>query len=444
MPSYRHGPRRGCGVIFISSVPHEGVAGEIYVKQEKMAAGEHRATRLPPRRWRRAALAAAAISLLAVVAAAPVSASPDTPRDFWGVVPISDLSRPELEQMGTGNVGSLRQLTMWPAIEPNPNEYNWGNADFLVANAARNGIEILPFLYGTPGWVKGVKCNGVDTEQCQRVPPLSRKARPAWANFLRTIVGRYGTHGSFWSDTSDSYSPPYVPITQWQIWNEPNSPTYWRPRPEAEDYAKLVKRSYDVIAEVDPAAEIVLAGVFPNPEGGVRNWIGPYMTDFYGVRGVRKHFDIAAIHPYAKNIKVLRKEINGLRRIMRRGGAANKPMLITELGWGSAPPAADGPLGQGEQGQRDLLAESFELLAAQRSAWKLAGVFWYSWRDPGYTYPNCTFCSSAGLLNAKGDPKPAWHAFVDVTGGVSQPPPPEPPPDPPPPPPDDPIPPILP
>jgi hypothetical protein len=311
--------------------------------------------------------------------------------------------------------------------------------DSLVAGAAEHGIEVLPFLYGTPAWVKGIKCKGLSADECTRVPPLRGKARAAWIGFLRAIAGRYGSGGSFWSDQTDAYDPPYLPITRWQIWNEPSSQTYYRPRPDAAGYAKLVKVSHDAIAGVDPGAQIVLAGVFTAPEGGPRYRIAPYMREFYRVRGVVKHFDIAAVHPYARTIEGLRKQIKNVRNTMRRGRAASKPLWITELGWSSDSPGP-GPLLVGPQAQGDLLAQAFDMLAAQRGAWNLAGVSWYSWRDPGYGYSNCTFCAGSGLLAADGSRKAAWHAFVAATGGSPEPPPPEPEPEPAPPPPSDPFP----
>jgi hypothetical protein len=391
---------------------------------------------------RRAALAAAVAALAMAAAGVPAQASADSPRqvpadvprDFWGVVPILDLSEEEIVRMGAGKVGVVRQLTLWQTIEPAPDQYNWGYMDLLVAAAASQGIEILPFLYGTPDWVEGIKCKGLSPELCQRVPPVSGKARGAWADFLRDIVARYGTNGSFWSDSTDLYDPQYVPITHWQIWNEPSSQTYYQPKPKAEGYARLVKTSHDAITGVDPAAQIVLAGVFTAPEGGPRYRIKPYMSDFYRSRGIGKHFDVAAVHPYARTTAGLSKQIKNVRSVMRRARVASKPLWITELGWSSDPPGLPGPLLVGDEGQRQLLEDSFEMLAAQRHAWNLAGVFWYSWRDPGYAYANCTFCAGAGLLKADGTAKPAWHSFVGVTGGSPDPPPdPEPEPEPPPP-----------
>jgi hypothetical protein len=385
---------------------------------------------------RRLSALAACVVAVALGAAVPAGASNHLPRDFFGVVPILELTDADLDRMGAGKVGTVRHLTLWQAIEPVRGAYDWRYMDYLVAGAAEEGISVLPFLYGTPSWVKGIKCKRLSAEECTRVPPLSGKARASWAAFLRAIVARYGSGGSFWTNGSDQYDPPYVPITRWQIWNEPSSQTYYRPKPDPEGYAKLVKFSHDVITGVDPGAEIVLAGVFTAPEGGPRYRIAPYMHDFYGVRGVVKHFDIAAVHPYARTIEGLSKQINNVRRVMRRGRAAAKPLWITELGWSSDAPGP-GPLLVGPQAQRDLLAQSFDLLARQREAWNLAGVSWYSWRDPGYAYANCTFCAGSGLIAADGTMKDAWHAFVAATGGTPEP---EPEPEPEPPPPSDPFP----
>src|SRR5215210_3379585 len=106
---------------------------------------------LPRRSSRGLAACVAALACLAG-AAAPSPASAEPPRSFWGVVPINDLSTSELELMGAGRVGTLRQLVLWPSVEHKPGSYDWSYLDFLVANAARNGIEVLPFAYGTPNW----------------------------------------------------------------------------------------------------------------------------------------------------------------------------------------------------------------------------------------------------------------------------------------------------
>jgi hypothetical protein len=364
-------------------------------------------------RSRGPAAAAAALALLAG-AAAPASASAAVPDGFWGVVPINDPEQSEFTKMGNGGVATLRHLTLWPRIEPKRDQYDWSSADYLVANAAANGIEVLPFVYGTPKWASG--CNASENS-CMRRPPLKKGAAAAWQDLLRDFVGRYGPQGSFWSDPTDGYDPPFVPITQVQIWNEPSSITYWRPKPKPKKYAKLVRLSNSAIESVDPSVEVVLAGIFPSPEGGDQFRFTNFLDQFYDARKIKKSFDIAAFHPYAATLGRLRNQIKTIRRAMRRGGAAGKRLWISEIGWGSDPPVANRPLIKGLEGQRRLLEQSFKLLEARRTGWKLEGVLWYSWRDPGIGYENCPFCSSSGLFQENGDPKPSWHAFVQITGG---------------------------
>jgi hypothetical protein len=352
--------------------------------------------------------------LLAAIAAP--SATAQAPRDFWGVIPIVDPSAEEFQRMGRGNVGTLRLLVQWPDVEPSPDAYNWSATDYYVANAAANGIEVFPFLYGTPAWA-GVNCKGLDPETCERVPPLKGAARAAWVDFLQDFVGRYGPNGSFWSDPSDAYDPPHVPITDVQVWNEPSSQTYWRPKPKPKQYGTLVKVSHNAIASVDPSVQIVLAGVFPSPELGEQFRFTRFLEQLYAVKGIKSHFDEAAFHPYARTIKRLRNQIKTIRRLMREGGVGGKPLWISELGWGSAPPFDNRPLIKGIEGQRAHLEQGFALLDSMRSRWKLAGVIWYSWRDPGFELDLCPFCSSSGLFDVNGAPKPSWSAYVQRTGG---------------------------
>jgi hypothetical protein len=369
-----------------------------------------------PRRRGLVALGAA-VAALAFASAAPV-ASAQIPRSFYGVIPINNLSVSEVNKLGAANVGTLRQLVLWPQIEPQPDSYDWSYLDHLVGNAARNGIEILPFLYGTPDWA-GVKCGKLDKDRCQRVPPLKPKsAKAAWSDFLGDFYLRYGPQGTFWTENP---SIPFVPITRAQCWNEPSSQTYWEPRPQPRGYARLLKLCNKAIAAVDPSVKIVTAGLFPSPELGKEFRFVNYLEELFDVRGVGRQFDEAAFHPYARTLVRLKNQIKTMRKEMRQGGVGKKPLWVSELGWGSAPPVDNRPLIKGLEGQKTLLEQSFQMLSDSRGRWKLAGVIWYSFRDPGVDYANCPFCSSSGLLEGNGEAKPAWFSFLRFTGGTDVP-----------------------
>jgi hypothetical protein len=342
------------------------------------------------------------------------------PRSFWGLVSGTALSEEEVSRMGDANVGTLRQLVLWPEIEPTADDqYDFSKLDALVAGAAENGIEVLPFVYGTPAWAVG-DCLGYDPIKCQRIPPLASKdAKRAWQDFLGDLVARYGPNGAFWSDESDGYDPPEVPITRWQIWNEPSSMTYFRPEPSVEKYAELVRLSHEAITAADPDAEILLAGLFGEPRGATANegvaW--EYLASLYEVDGIEERFDGVAMHPYAETVEEIELQFERILGVLEAAGDAEARIWVTELGWGSAKPAPDTPLVKGVDGQRDLLVDSFELLRSNREAWRLEGVIWYQWKDLTEAFKGCVFCASAGLLYSDGEPKPAWEAFLEFTGG---------------------------
>jgi len=159
---------------------------------------------------------------------APGAASAGVPRDFWGVIAVNSLNPGDFERMDQGQVGTLRIGALWRDVEPNPGQFDFSYLDLVVGQAAAHGIRVLPFPYGTPGWIDK-DCSGLTESQCERVPPLATDAaRNAWKEFLKALAGRYGPGGTFWQENPGT---PALPIREWQIWNEPSSPTYWQPEP---------------------------------------------------------------------------------------------------------------------------------------------------------------------------------------------------------------------
>jgi hypothetical protein len=345
------------------------------------------------------------------------------PRSFWGIVSGTPLSAAELDSMGRADVGTLRHLVLWPELEPAEDDaHDWSKLDGVVAGAAENGIELLPFVYGTPAWAIG-DCQGLEPLECQRIPPLGSDAEKQWwEDFLRDIVARYGPDGDFWSDEDDDYDPPYLPITQWQIWNEPSSQSFFQPETDPAKYAELVRISHDAITETDPDAEIVLAGLFRTPQQGAGDEGSPagFLREFYAAEeSIGDYFDTVALHPYASNLDQIDELFGQILPVLEESGDEDKPIWITELGWSSAPPEPNKPLLKGVEGQAKLLTDSFELLRGKREEWNLEGVVWYQWKDLPDPVEGCTFCQLSGLLDADDQPKPAWEAFTRFTGGDS-------------------------
>jgi len=337
----------------------------------------------------------AAVVLAVVALLAPVAQGATVPPGFFGIVPQAPPSKGDLARM-QGSVETLRMPIFWFECEPKRGEYDFADVDAEVGAAAARGIHLLPFVYGTPAWLGR-----------QERAPLSGQALTRWKGFLRVLVARYGPRGSFWKGSARR-----EPIRRWQIWNEPNFRLYWAPKIEPAGYAKLLRASATTIRRADPGAKVVLAGVAPVGYG-MKTWV--FMRRLLRVPGVRRDFDLAAVHPYSATIPELDYQLEKVRAAMVAGGAGRKPLLVTEFGVASH---GDYPSAfvVGEEGQARFLRQAYEGLLKMRHRWRIAGAYWYTWQDEAQADPHCGFCQGAGLLRLNGTAKPAWFAYQRLAG----------------------------
>ena len=342
-----------------------------------------------------------ALVVLALLWAGATPAGADS--QFWGVVDGSaHLGQREWATMAHGGVGSVRRSIFWYEVEGTKGTFNWSAPDHVIGEAASHGMSVLPALYGTPRYAG----------KTPATPPLgSDAARNEWRDFLQRAVQRYGPGGDYWTDPA-LYATQYpgaqpLPIHYWQIWNEPNLPSGFQPRPSAKRYAKLLRISHDAILGQDPGAKIVLAGMPGLSE--IRGW--RFLNRIYEIKGMKRYFDVVAVNPYSRDIRGFTLSIRRMRKTMKGHRDGSIPLWITEIGWGSAHP--DGGLNVGLKGQKRLLKEAFGVARHNRKQWHLGRLYWFEWRDPAAkTAPSgCPWCGHAGLFRHNRKPKPAWQAY---------------------------------
>jgi hypothetical protein len=344
---------------------------------------------------------------------------------FFGVVPQSNLSQEQFTTLKQGGVKEMRVAMIWGGMQPTRGgAINWGEFDGQVERAAKSGIELLPFIVGTPAWVvPSVNVPGAPGAKAPARLPVSGSAATAWSTFLKAAVGRYGTNGTFWAEHP---TVPVKPIKAWQIWNEPN----FVAKPNPAEYGKLVKLSATAIKSTDPTARIVLAGLFAKPAGArylngkkvmhatSPNYFASYFLEqMYKTNpGIKSSFQGVALHPYVARYRQLSPEIEELRGVMTRSGDGAKGLWITELGWSSEPP--QGPsnvFAVGVSGQARELKGAFTLLKADATKFRLQHVYWFSVDDAAET---CNFCNGSGLFKQGFVPKKSWTEFTKFTGGT--------------------------
>ena len=342
------------------------------------------------------------LAVLATLAAAP-SASAAEP--FYGVVPQTALNQAETDRMVRGGLRSLRISVQWYAINGSQGSFNWSGIDPVIKLAARSGLEVLPFLYGTPGWV---------APRAETLPVNSARQRRAWAAFMRSAVQRYGPGGSFWSDNP---TLPVRPIRKWQVWNEENFFYFTKPASPGR-YGQLLKVSARALRAVDPGARVILGGLFGDPRQRPPRAMDAtdFLNRLYRVNGIKAFFDGVALHPYAGSARQLKPLVEGLRRVIVRNGDRRTPLYITEMGWGSQ---ANSPVSfeKGLRGQARELRRAYSYLRGNRRRLNVRQVFWYAWKDAPAS--PCSFCDSVGLFRRGNTlrPKPAWYSLVRFTGG---------------------------
>jgi hypothetical protein len=366
------------------------------------------------------AAAATFAALLAMPAAAPAAAP--VPASFFGVVAEPDLLADralaaggsslatEVRAMSNAGVGSVRMSFFWARIQPyrtwddvpeaeraaftdvDGRPYHLAETDRLLAAAAERRIQVMPVLLFAPAWA-------------QRQPGefASPPKDPAdYAAFAKVLVERYGPGGSFWAANPQL---PKRPVRDWQLWNEPTMPGFWLDQPFAKHYVALLKATRPALRSVDPGARVVLAGLVYNSPAALRA--------IYKAGG-RKHFDVAAIHPFTLQVAGVGLLIERARRMMESYGDRRKPLLVTELSWPSARGKVKFPYGYEttEKGQAARVSAALPYLARRRRELGIERVYWYTWltreTDPAYPFD---YAGLRRLEDGRVVAKPALAAY---------------------------------
>jgi hypothetical protein len=366
-----------------------------------------------------------AVALLATLVVLLVGGGEDStsasvarvPAGFFGVAPQTVLTDRDAEYMKAGGIESVRVAFPWSAIQATRNGgYDWSPVDPTIEVAARAGLQILPFLAGTPKWL------GKTTT----LPVLNSRQKTAWIAFVKAAAKRYGPGGEFWTEHATegvNYEPAIpkpLPVRNWQIWNEANF-FYFAYPVSPSLYAQLVKTSSKAIKSVQPGARIVLTGLFGEPTATGKRGMNSatFLQQFYKSPGIKSYFDSIALHPYAIDTESLEEMVEAIHEVTLENH--DRPGLyITEMGWGSQNNFKHDAFEQGPAGQVKQLKGAYGFLIANQRRLNVKQVYWFSWKDAPLL---CDFCDSVGFFHsgAKFRPKPAWRAFVALTGGRARP-----------------------
>jgi hypothetical protein len=302
-----------------------------------------------------------------------------------------DASLDDMQAMG---VNQVRILIPMAYVEPSQGVYNFATTDYIVNAANQRGMAVLGVLNSTPAWAIPAGQPVFST------PPASNAV---FASFASAVATRYAGE-----------------ISAYEVWNEPNTASFWTPTPSAADYVKLLQATYTAIKAADPNATVIAAGLISLPNNGSfsTNPID-YLSQMYQA-GAKGYFDAVAIHPYQFTVPFSQggpygdaapiNQVAAMHAVMVANGDGNKLIWSTEYGEPTAP----------AYGITDATQASFtqDYLTAWSQISYAGPSFIYTTVDinSASTDPNQTF----GVVRSDGSWKPAAYVIQQWTAAHPQ------------------------
>jgi hypothetical protein len=376
-------------------------------------------------RLRRPTLLLTLALVAAMFAATPAEAAKrKVPFGFFGTVlnngqadRVSDATLDaQMALMAASGVESVRSAISWAESEPRRGVYDFDKFDRVVAAAARHNLDVLPIVLHTPRWASS-------KPRSRTFNLYAPRKAATYAKFMRTLIGRYGPRGSFWTTSGT----PKVPIRSWQVWNEQAADFFWATRPWQPSYVKLLRPAYRAIHRADRGATVVLGSLAGVTTG--TPW--EQLRQLYKA-GAKGYFDVVSVHFFsaAPSLKLTSRQTLDIARLvrqeMRRVRDRGKKVWFTELTW----TAAQGRIPRRHllgfettaRGQAARLRAVFTRLASQRRRLGVGRVYWYNWASeyvprfaPGG--PGSLTFQYSGLNKVDGvnfSPLPLLETFTDV------------------------------
>ena len=196
---------------------------------------------------------------------------------------------------------------------------------------------------------------------------------------------------------------------RYEIWNEPNTSQFWKPSPNASEYAILLKEAVTAIRRADPLAKV--------SSGGLSRFDAAFLSGAVDP-GLAADLTAIGVHPYPKTgPETIAPEIENLREWIARGLGKHLEIWDTEWGYSSANAPVEAPSnGHTAEGRRRQASLSVrEILTIWTVGLPLA--VWYDLRDDGTDPANPEH--NYGLLDSSGNEKPAIKAIQTLMSAVS-------------------------
>ncbi len=259
----------------------------------------------------------------------------------------------------------------WGGIERKKSEYDWSGYEELQGNLERRGLRALYILdYSNALYEE----NNASPQHPESVAAFARWAAAAAKQFQ-------GRH------------------VIWEIWNEPNI-SFWRPKPDVNQYTTLCLAACKAIREAVPDATII------GPASSEFPW--KFLQSLFE-SGALEQFDAVSVHPYrpySRGPETAGADYSRLRDMIRQyAPPTKKEMPILSGEWGYA--THDKGVTLEEQAAFAVRQQLFNLLQGVPLS------IWYDWKDDGTDPSEREHHFGTVLPDLR--PKPSYNAIKAMT-----------------------------
>jgi hypothetical protein len=298
---------------------------------------------------------------------------------------------------------------LWDAVEPRPpvtrggrrvHLYDWAAAVGPYRAMLAAGVRPVVLAFGAPewarqkGWRRPGACPAGYDKPCSYPP--SRRHLSDWRAFIQALVRRL---------------PQMLAL---EIWNEPNLPRFFAPKPSPPLYSRLLRAADQAVSASGVSLPLVTGGLAAgaSPADGAIP-AARFLARLYQLGG-KASFDGIGTHPYPQRrpwVASMTANLDRLRRVRDRSDDPGTPLWITEVGIGGTSmqrPQASVSLAR----QGPILARMYH--STQRR--DVRAFLIYALRDSPTEGPKF---ESFGVVHGDLRPKPAYCYLATRLGGVS-------------------------
>jgi hypothetical protein len=332
--------------------------------------------------------------------------------------PAETLDR-HLDWIASAPISFVRSQLDWRGAEPAApttagHTYDLAGHDRWVQALAAHGLRWAPSLLGWPAPEWATDPAAAAAGCGERTPP----ADPAnYAAFAAALAERYGRDGSFWREHPGL---PEVPVTSYELWNEPNIEAFWCPAPDPEAFAVFAEAAARAVRAVDPRAEIVFGALVPLGTASGSIETGEFVARaLEAAPGLAPLIDAVGVHPYGPDPTSSLETLRTMRGEIDDAGLPDASLIVNELGWPSEGTSGGFTAVSDDAARASYLADVVEAVAAARAELNVAAIAPYTWTSPetNSADQNDWF----GLADPETtEPNPVGDAFLEVAGSLGE------------------------